>query len=202
MSAEAKITKRNIRLPGGKLAFVLDYVYSKQECDDYIKLTETKGYEPAKVNVGRPGVDVLATDVRKSSRCIWDSFEETEKLWKKLEPHIPPTWNGRKVLGLNERMRFLRYAKKDYFKPHYDGNYVRDNGEKSYITVMVYLNEGFAGGTTTFIHPFGDNIEIIPQTGSVLVFQHDVFHEGAELINGQKYTIRTDVMYGPKQPKT
>ena len=32
-------------------------------------------------------------------------------------------------------------------------------------------------------------------SGSVLVFQHNIMHEGSELIKGQKYTMRTDVMY-------
>jgi hypothetical protein len=29
----------------------------------------------------------------------------------------------------------------------------------------------------------------------VLVFQHNIQHEGEALIEGRKYTIRTDVMY-------
>ena len=33
------------------------------------------------------------------------------------------------------------------------------------------------------------------RTGSILVFQHDIVHEGSLLEDGIKYTIRTDVMY-------
>lgn len=32
-------------------------------------------------------------------------------------------------------------------------------------------------------------------SGSVLIFQHDIMHEGSELIKGRKYSVRTDVMY-------
>lgn len=39
------------------------------------------------------------------------------------------------------RLRFLRYDKGEYFAPHFDGQYRRENGERSYITVQVYLNE-------------------------------------------------------------
>ena len=33
------------------------------------------------------------------------------------------------------------------------------------------------------------------RTGSILIFQHDIMHEGSLLEDGIKYTIRTDVMY-------
>lgn len=34
-------------------------------------------------------------------------------------------------------------------------------------------------------------------TGSVLVFQHNIFHEGSVLVKGRKYAMRTDVMFTP-----
>ncbi len=39
------------------------------------------------------------------------------------------------------RLRFLRYDPGEYFKPHMDGSYERENGERSLITVHLYLNE-------------------------------------------------------------
>jgi len=36
---------------------------------------------------------------------------------------------------------------------------------------------------------------MIPKAGSVVVFQHDIYHSGMPLIKGRKYTIRCDVMY-------
>jgi hypothetical protein len=65
------------------------------------------------------------------------------------------------------RLRFLRYDPGQYFKPHCDGSYMRDNGECSYITVQLYLNEGFKGGNTTFLS--GDEHqrkEVVPKTGT------------------------------------
>ncbi|CAF0866837.1 unnamed protein product [Rotaria sordida] len=73
-----------------------------------------------------------------------------------------------------------------------------------YETIQLYLNEGFQGGETTFVH-FWDstkNVSSIPRTGMVLVFQHDLLHEGAPLRKGRKYTVRTDVMYKPLMSKT
>ena len=144
------------------------------------------------------------TDIRNNDRCIWDSQEEVDKIWNRIKNFIPKVWNGREVLGLNERLRFLRYEKGQYFAPHFDGTYMRDNGERSYITFQAYLNDGFEGGCTTFLKTTDlsggykeEDIkyEVVPRKGSVLIFQHDMLHEGSELLSGRKYSVRTDVMY-------
>ena len=137
------------------------------------------------------------TDIRNNDRCIWDSPEEVDKIWNRIKNFIPKVWNGREVLGLNERLRFLRYEKGQYFAPHYDGTYMRDNGERSYITFQAYLNDGFEGGCTTFLNNNAKTpvYEVVPKKGSVLIFQHDMLHEGSELLSGRKYSVRTDVMY-------
>jgi hypothetical protein len=57
---------------------------------------------------------------------------------------------------------------------------------------MVYLNEGFGGGTTRF-HDF--DIDVRPRTGHALLFQHRLLHEGCEVASGTKYVLRSDVMY-------
>ncbi|KAK3585396.1 hypothetical protein CHS0354_020108 [Potamilus streckersoni] len=194
----AGIIYEEVHLPNGsegKLAFVIHNAFTHEECREYIEMTEEMGYTKALLNIGY-GRQVLMTDVRNSSRCIWDSFEEAGKIWNRIKEFIPEVWNNRKALCLNERLRFLRYDPGDFFLPHMDGSYMRQNGERSYITVQLYLNEGFQGGSTTF---FGqsekDRVEVVPKTGSILVFQHDIYHEGSLLKEGRKYAMRTDVMY-------
>ncbi|CAG2202412.1 unnamed protein product [Mytilus edulis] len=98
-----------------------------------------KGFEVALLNAGDR--QVLATDVRNSSRCIWDTKEEVDKIWKRIKEYVPDVWCHREVMGLNERLRILRYDPGEYFRPHYDGMYKRNNGERSYVTVQIYLNE-------------------------------------------------------------
>ena len=68
------------------------------------------------------------------------------------------------------------------------------------MTVMIYLNDGnadFEGGRTVFLNEWGNKIEhaIIPKPGRVLIFDHDMFHAGEEVISGTKICIRTVVMY-------
>jgi predicted 2-oxoglutarate/Fe(II)-dependent dioxygenase YbiX len=94
-------------------------------------------------------------------------------------------------VGLNERFRFYRYDPGERFAPHRDGAYHRDNGEDSLLTFMVYLSEGFTGGDTVF-----PNLAVTPRLGMALIFEHQILHEGAAVISGRKYVLRSDVMYG------
>jgi len=190
--------KREIQLPNvqNKLAFVLDGVLSEEECKALIDEAEEKGFEQALLNIGVG--ETLATDFRSSQRCIIDSFEKADFIWSRIKQCLPELWKGYSVVGLNERLRILKYHKGDFFKPHMDGVYQRPDGsQRSFITIQLYLNEGFSGGNTTFLSNKSEkeNVGVIPRTGSILVFQHDILHEGSLLEDGIKYTIRTDVMY-------
>jgi len=97
-----------------------------------------------------------------------------------------------KPVGANERFRCYRYDIDQRFAPHYDGAFIRNDTERSHLTFMVYLNEGFGGGATEF-HDFG--ITVVPKTGMALLFQHFLLHEGCFVTSGLKYALRTDVMY-------
>merc|ERR1711963_89184 len=97
------------------LAFIVDNVMTKEDCDAWIAESEELGYEDALVNTGVGQVNDL--DYRISKRCIIDSHEKAEWLWDRI---------------------------KDFIKPHYDGSYARpDNSERSLVTIQLYLNEGF-----------------------------------------------------------
>jgi prolyl 4-hydroxylase len=55
---------------------------------------------------------------------------------------------------------------------------------------MIYLNDDFEGGETRF-----ERATIRPVKGMALVFEHSMLHEGAEVVRGRKYVMRTDVIY-------
>jgi len=108
--------------------------------------------------------------------------------------------------GLNERLRFYRYAKGQRFRWHYDGCFPRrdGSGECSELTLIVYLNDGYKGGVTAF--RTGRCCERVrPEQGMALLFWHGRHHlspehEGSELFSGNKYVLRTDVMFRPITP--
>jgi hypothetical protein len=51
---------------------------------------------------------------------------------------------------LNKRWRFNKYEKDQFFKPHYDAGYIYSKNEQTILTFIMYLNDGFDGGETTF----------------------------------------------------
>ena len=182
-------------------AIVIHNVFTAEECQALIDRSETQGYAVAYVNAG--DAQILDTDYRRGSRCIIDDGDVANAIWQRVKAHVPNRLDGRRALEVNERLRFLQYNSGDFFRRHPDGSYRRPDshpkgGDVSLVTLQLYLNEGFEGGSTRFFARMEDGSEhfdVVPKTGSVLLFQHRLYHSGEELISGRKYTIRTEVMY-------
>jgi len=183
-----------------KLAFLLRNVLTRAECEALINISEEYEYKPAMVNISE-GVAVLAPGYRDGHRVMIDDSEFVSILLQRITAHLPQTFGaaGWELLEINERLRFLKYGPNDSFKPHTDGTYVRKFNEcETLITLQIYLNQGFEGGETTFLEHTsrgGKRVPVTPETGMILVFQHDILHEGSVVKSGNKYTIRTDVLY-------
>ena len=62
------------------LAFVVDDVFTKDECEEWIAETEAKGYEEALLNAGGEQ-QISAPHIRNSKRCIVDSHDKAAMLW-------------------------------------------------------------------------------------------------------------------------
>ena len=122
-----------------------------------------------------------------------DDPKEAQKLFERVKDRVPDEIHAMRLSGINERLRCYEYQVGQRFAPHSDGAFIRDEIEQSWYTFMVYLNEEFEGGETVFFVEPEKSIK--PQTGMGLLFQHPIIHEGAEVTNGTKYVIRTDLMY-------
>ncbi|KAG0252429.1 hypothetical protein BGZ95_006643, partial [Linnemannia exigua] len=93
------------------------------------------------------------------------------------------------------------------------------SGEVTKVTVQFYLNsEGdiepggdhleLKGGETTFLSErYGggkkkmeereeERVAVSCQAGQTLIFQHDLVHEGSRVLQGVKYVVRGDILYG------
>jgi len=197
-----KIKKEDLKskVPG---AFVLRNALTKEECQQFIDLTEQMGFEEAKISMG--SMMISMPEVRNNKRVIWQSDETVLKpIWERLKSFMPQevTMGARKyrVLNMNERLRFYRYDGGEIFRKHFDGCFPRPGtDEVSILTLIVYLNEGFDGGHTTFFVNKKPYL-VDPQTGSALLFFHgdhedSPLHEGSVVKSGRKYVFRSDVMY-------
>jgi hypothetical protein len=200
--------------PSASVAFVVKGLLTPSECEHWIRRSEERGYVPATLGEGQ-----VRPRFRSSQRNMLDSPELAGQVFRRLHVHLPKLLDGRKLCSLNERLRFLRYDSGERFQPHQDGVYTRpDNSESSRLTLMLYLNDGggadFDGGETNFLlmgprrHGSGrqskpqkgspqnlGKASVVPCAGDALVFSHGLLHEGAAVVQGRKYCVRTDVMY-------
>jgi hypothetical protein len=180
-------------LDGNSLYLLHDF-FSSDECDRSIAFSEGRGYGDAPISTGLG--DVVAKEVRNNERVMVDAVALAAGLFERAKPFLPPRIESWDLHGLNERFRYYRYDPGQTFRPHYDGCFVRNAGEESKLTFMVYLNDNFSGGTTNFWTEDEKLKAIVkPKRGMALVFVHAQIHEGAPVTAGRKYVLRTDVMY-------
>lgn len=201
----------------GKTSFaiILHDLLTRQECASLIRRAEGEGFDHALIH-GPGGKEVLDQTVRKCGRCIIDDDELSDTIYTRICNALEGTIYEKKMkqrtiksadgeitataVGLNERMRFLKYEQGQYFAPHLDLRYIRGPefgeraGETSYVTVQIYLNEKVKGGSTRFLCG-NRHYDVNPKIGSVLIFEHDILHEGSKVISGTKYSVRTDIVY-------
>lgn len=168
--------------------FTVSEFFPPNECDSYIDLAESIGFEDAPINTSFG--PQIRKDVRNNTRVVLDDQDRANELWSRIPDYVPHCIGGWQICGVNERLRFYRYDIGQQFDWHYDGYFERTNGERSHLTFMIYLNEGFTGGETTL-----ENIAIAPKKGLALFFIHQIRHKGQPVVDGRKYVLRTDVMY-------
>lgn len=171
--------------------YVISQFLSPDECRKYIAIAEEVGFVDAPITTANG--PVMRKDVRNNLRVMIDDPQEAALLWESAKKWAVSPFRGREAIGLNERFRYYRYEPGQSFAPHYDGAYERENGERSEFTFLIYLNDDFEGGATTFFKP--GRFHVVPQTGDLLIFRHPQLHEGAIVESGVKYVLRSDVMY-------
>ena len=176
--------------------FVLHNFLTSDECVALIRRSEGLTYE-----IGTVG-GVVAEGIRNNERLLVDDKSLADTLFCRAAPWLPQMAESRRLVGFNERWRFYRYRPGQTFQPHRDGSYMSlETHEKSEVTFLIYLNDDMTGGETRF---FADMEQVArrcpyltvkPTIGAALVFFHSVWHEGAIVQRGEKYVLRTDVMY-------
>jgi len=138
-------------------SFVLRNVMTPTECKKLIEIAETIGFHVAGLALGNEGnIDGTSgyrfnPKVRNNSRVIVDDKILADGLWNRTKDFLPQHYHGDKIVGLNERFRIYKYNKGEKFSPHFDRKYTRpDRSQWTLFSFMIYLNEGFQGGETTF----------------------------------------------------
>ncbi|GAA5955956.1 hypothetical protein JCM8115_004372 [Rhodotorula mucilaginosa] len=114
--------------------------------------------------------------------------------------------HGRRAVGLNPNMRIYRYPTGSFFGPHYDDDNVVEGLGTTEWTLLIYLTgkeDGVVGGETAF-YPTpsrkGNGPAIVPElkAGRALLHrhgQHCALHEGRTVEQGEKWVLRSDVVF-------
>jgi hypothetical protein len=90
-----------------------------------------------------------------------------------------------------------------------------NQNEQTFLSVNIYLNTvplELKGATRVLKHEPGqgdywnghDELEAIakiqPVLGTASVFRDTLWHDGEELLGGEKYLLRTDIVYEREEP--
>ena len=167
-------------------------------CDFLIQISESIGFVESTLN-GKP-----AKDFRNSYSCKLNLTNKSlinpldlENFKKHVSSFCPKEYFGNSFLDVTtSNLNILKYFPGNYFKPHTDGVYFDPEGNRSKITVQIYLNDVEEGGETNF---FDSNNNLVyslkPKKGTVAFFDHTIMHEGAEVKKGVKYAFRVNAVY-------
>lgn len=177
----------------------VDKFWTPERCRELIERYASAEWLPATVNAAEGRV--VKEGLRNNDLAFVRDEALSSDLFAAIKPHVPKAmmaeWEGdRRSLvpaGLFEPLRIYRYRPGQHFGLHQDQSYQQD-GSRSLLTLMVYLDEGCGGGETDFPE---QGQRIVPQTGRLLWFQHMLLHAGKAVTDGIKHVLRTDVHYGP-----
>ncbi|KAJ7472454.1 hypothetical protein B0H11DRAFT_2039073 [Mycena galericulata] len=205
-------------VPGVPGAFIINDVFEHSECKALVDAAEAVGMLPDEPTAG--SATQLASVLAHNFIWLADTnFLST--MYSRVVDLLPQTIHGGAVRGINARFRLYRYRPGALYRPHIDGawpasalddttvppSYVYDSDPAVYsrLTFLIYLNDDFDGGCTTFFLPSAEHgiLEarpVKPRTGTVCVFPHgaargSLLHEGSGVTEGAKYVIRTEVLY-------
>ncbi|MCR9058127.1 2OG-Fe(II) oxygenase [Roseibium album] len=166
-------------------------------CNRVIDRANDLGFQPATIT-SESGTSVTP-EIRNNDRVIFDDVEFANELWIRVSPNFRHPFKGWTAIGINERFRVYRYVPGQFFDWHQDGEYIRPDGAVSKFTLMIYLNDGADGGGTSFADVFSPHVfadfTIEPATGKALIFHHPLSHRGDPINSGEKYVLRSDVMF-------
>lgn len=194
-SQAKSIAKRDIL--GTAFIFELSDALSSAECKALVSTVEQIGFTSSFQKQTR---DMA---FRRNGRLQVQSDRIAQLLHNRLKHHLPERIDKQSYSHLNPNIRFYKYSSSDRFGRHIDES-VQIGQSKSLFTVLIYLNQStrdvpLKGGETVFYLDDGsESLRFRPKTGFALVHRHGedcLLHEGAKVLEGCKYLMRTDAMY-------
>ncbi len=173
-------------------------VLTASECDELIAQINRGAWHPtAKINRDTPlitsGPDASDAGRDQDGLACLEDPRLALRLYHRVAEHLPEAVDERELFGLKPIMHCLRYASGHSSSLHRDHAYHGERDERSELTLLIYLNDGFEGGQTEF-PDHGRLVSARP--GRAVLFRHGTMHRGRTVGAGTKYVLRTEVYYG------
>ncbi|KAI8829270.1 hypothetical protein BJ741DRAFT_623473 [Chytriomyces cf. hyalinus JEL632] len=223
------VQPKKIQAPILQDTILIQNLLTLDECRQILLAGESVGFTP-----DEPVVDTANSRSTLAHNVIWLTDSKlAQTIHERSTPHLPATMpedgdvynnesTSHRVLdGINPRWRVYRYVPGAIYRPHIDGGWPKSEynvdtdtytfdasqgSTWSRRTFLIYLNEGFEGGETTYFVPSKDSVgvldgkSVVPRAGCAMVFPHgsvkgNLLHEGSGVTKGVKYIARTDVLY-------
>lgn len=98
--------------------------------------------------------------------------------------------NGWEPVSVNNKFRFIKGDKGYYMSAHYDESKFLSINDKSFYSVLLYLNDDEGGDIV-----FNDKkISFKPKAGRLIIFNQKLLHQSLPSKN-EKYFIHSEVMF-------
>jgi prolyl 4-hydroxylase len=160
-------------------------LFTSAECD-YLRAAAESGFAPSTVNTANG--QMVADPMRTSDGSTFHWLIE-DPVVHALNRRLAAASGT--AFDQGEAIQILRYRPGQQYRPHYD--FVRATENQRFRTILVYLNQDYAGGETCFIKT---GLKVKGRTGEAILFSNATEnrevdpmseHAGNSVSRGTKY---------------
>jgi len=186
----------------GRFAVLIHNVLSPEECRELVRRAKGENFQEILVR----GAGKYHANVASCDRCVVKDVDLAAELFNRVQYALKGSGLDKNLqhasgntamcaTGLSSQLHFLKFRQGDFFAPHRDSQYKRGH-DLSYVTLQVYLNSSYRGGTTSFNVSGAKHLDVKVKTGSILLFSQALRRQETPVTEGRRFSIRADIMYG------
>ena len=158
---------------------------SPSVCSDYVQQGNRVGWSPTNISELNPLFSRSQTSVSIDTQVLFAAIQHT----------APSRLDDMEIVSLvKQRTACMRYSEGEYFGLHTDTPFVAPDGAFTKLSLVLYLNDDYTGGETTFPDLA---LEVKPEVGKILLFFPTLHHMSKPISRGTKYIVRSEVLYRP-----
>ncbi|MFO7567725.1 MAG: 2OG-Fe(II) oxygenase [Enhygromyxa sp.] len=126
--------------------------------------------------------------------CVVDDPLLALRLFYRLAKALPDTREAAELVGIKPLLRCLRFSPGEGTELHRDPARETTDGQRSQLSVLLFLNDDFTGGAIEF--PSAGRV-VEPRVGRAIVFPHELVHRDLSVEQGSKFVLEAEVFYSP-----